>query len=120
MQVKRLILALVLVGALGVLVLVGVSALSGAKVLASSYSQQRWEYLIVTPGKVHWCGESPFFNNCAPGTAKADVSAATGFQGESVKLEQQLSKLGEQGWELVTVVGMIGGDQEFIFKRPVR
>jgi hypothetical protein len=82
---------------------------------------QKWEYLVVSPGKVYWCGgDSVFSNACPPGTAKADVSEATGFKsGEAVELEQLLDKVGQQGWELVDIVGQIGGDQEFVFKRPI-
>ena len=87
---------------------------------ANNPASQNWEYLVVTPGKVIWCGEYIFFNDCPPSTAKPDVSEATGFKGEAVELEQLLDRVGQQGWELVSIVGVIGGDQEFVFKRPVR
>ena len=32
----------------------------------------------------------------------------------------KLTMLGTEGWELVTVLGAIGGDQMWVFKRPLR
>lgn len=88
---------------------------------ANNPASQKWEYLVVSPGKVYWCGEYFILNDCPPDTAKADVSEATGFKGgEAVELEQLLDRVGQQGWELVDIVGQIGGDQEFVFKRPIR
>ena len=110
MQAKRLVSVLVLMGIFSALVWVGVSSLSGPRALASDYSQQRWEYLAVTPGKVYWSSTA----------SKAKVSETTVFDGEAVDLEQLLDRLGQQGWELVSIVGQIGGDQEFVFKRPIK
>lgn len=88
---------------------------------ANNPAAQKWEYLVVSPGKVYWCGEAYLLRHCSSGTAKANVSAVTGFEGgEAVELEKLLDKVGQQGWELVTIVGLIGGDQEFVFKRPTR
>jgi hypothetical protein len=86
---------------------------------ANNPASQKWEYLIVSPGKVYWCGESVNLD-CPPGAAKADVSEATGFKAEAVEQEQLLDRVGQQGWELVAIVGILGGDQEFVFKRPIR
>jgi hypothetical protein len=73
---------------------------------ANSPTSQKWEYLAVTPGKVYW-------------SSVASKAKDTGCQ-EAIELEQLLDKLGQQGWELVSIVGLIGGDQEFVFKRPIR
>jgi hypothetical protein len=37
---------------------------------------------------------------------------------EAISTQEQMDILGRFGWELVSIVGTIGGDQEFVFKRP--
>lgn len=91
----------------------GIVALAFAFVVsfsaANSPASQKWEYLAVTPGKVYWSSVA----------SKAEMSKDTAFR-EATELEQLLDKLGQQRWELVSIVGQIGGDQEFVFKRPIR
>ena len=112
MKVKQLILVLVAIGLLATLSWVGVSFLSGSRALASAYSQQKWEYLVVVVKGSIW--------------ADAQVQAGTlvkalgtPFYMESTTAQEALDAVGKQGWELVTVVGILKGDQEFVFKRPL-
>lgn len=72
-------------------------------------SSQEWEYLVVAVG----VGMRADFSS-----AWQDKGGKVDFQ-EAVDTEKDLDKLGREGWELIDVVGVIGGDeQEFVFKRP--
>lgn len=64
-----------------------------------------WEYLVVSRGKVYFYDESKKQPSSKP------------FSSEATPTQEALDVLGKEGWELVTVVGVIGGDQEFILKR---
>jgi len=116
MQVKRCLLVVGVVGLLVAVSWVGVSLLRGSRALASADPQQKWEYLIICPGKVQFA--SPFYN---PMRKAAGLSIGTDIipPTEAADTETILDNAGEIGWELVTVVGLIGADQEFIFKRPL-
>lgn len=86
---------------------------------------QQWEYLILTPGTIYTA--PPDSDN----TAEADKakyleafpSGRDGYRGLPANIGRftpQLDALGAQGWELVSIVGQIGGDQQYVFKRPKR
>lgn len=86
----------------------------------------QWEYLVVTNGRVYWeyastssvqATSSPPATWSVNGNVYVSTSSAYPFPEESVTTEKKLSLLGREGWELVAVVGAIGGDQEFILKR---
>lgn len=64
-----------------------------------------WEYLVVSNGRVYF------------GLPSKQASGSIAFRDEAVGTQTSLDQLGREGWELVTVVGLIGGDQEFILKR---
>lgn len=86
---------------------------------ASAQAKNQWEYLIVTGGKVTFSG----FDYTQPDqdalkVARYGEASLYLFQ-EAVSIESQLDTFGKAGWELVSVVGMIGGDQEMIFKRAL-
>jgi len=72
---------------------------------ATPAAADEWEYLVVTNGKVYF--SSP----------EKQASGSIAFSEEGTSTQAALDKLGGEGWELVTVVGVIGGDQEFILKR---
>jgi len=68
--------------------------------LSSPGTGQDWEYLVVSIGKVYY-SDSPVYDcKYAPDDMRV------------------LNSIGADGWELVEIVGAIGGDQEFVFKRP--
>ena len=71
-----------------------------------TFAKQEWEYLVVSNGKVYFGGIA------------SDKQSPTAFFQEATSTQSALDILGKQGWELVMVVGAIGGDQEFILKRP--
>lgn len=71
----------------------------------------KWEYLVVT-AKATFSVSSETL-----GLLNKQVGNTLLFVQQAGILQQSMDELGKQGWELVTVVGTIGGDQEFIFKR---
>jgi hypothetical protein len=103
---KRLLVALIVVG-VAALAWAGVSFFASLTAVADGTAVQSWEYLVVT-------SKARFVESGSP--RKVSV---VGFSAEAVDLEASLDGVGMFGWELVTVVGTIGGDQEFIFRRPL-
>ena len=71
-------------------------------------NDQKWEYLVVSFGKTLF--ETP---------EKMLAYRVVGLQNgtESISLQSDLDVLGRFGWELVTIVGAIGGDQQIVLKR---
>jgi len=111
MQMKRMLVTVLAVGCLVSLTWLGASLFAGSEAVAGDTSQQRWEYLVVS-SKAYFAGG---YLDSTP----LQKAALTGFEEEALDLEVALDGVGGMGWELVTVVGIIGGDQEFIFKRPL-
>lgn len=83
-------------------------------------NQPQWEYLVVSFGKV-------FFSNpmTDPEAKEIGYSKLLSFSQagivtaqEALSTQRSMDTLGKFGWELVGVVGAIGGDQEMLFKRP--
>ena len=79
---------------------------------------EQWEYLIVSYGKTSF--------SSVPESVKNGSSKLTAFRefshllygSEALSTQEKLDILGRLDWELVSVVGAIGGDQQFVFKRP--
>jgi len=98
---------------------VGVTSAWAAPVAATdaqvSPKSPQWEYLVVSGGKTYF---SSTLMQSAEGESKAILAAGSTFTSEAVAVEAQMDSLGRRGWELVAVVGSIGGDQELVFKRP--
>lgn len=81
--------------------------------------RDQFEYLVMTLGKT-------VFQTVDDGRVRASglakllpyADANLIHAKEAIAIQQSLDNLGKFGWELVTVVGVIGGDQQMIFKRP--
>ena len=79
----------------------------------------QWEYLVVSFGKT-------YFTSAADGDAKVSGSSKLLMYGplgavyaqEAQVTQAQIDTLGRYGWELLNVLGAIGGDQQWVFKRP--
>jgi hypothetical protein len=71
-------------------------------------SDQAWEYVVVSYGKT-------LFGTPQKTLAYRTVGLPDGQEGSD--LQRSLDILGRFGWELVSVVGAIGGDQQLILKR---
>lgn len=81
---------------------------------AQTVSEPQWEYLVVSFGKT-------YFNTP---TEKGPLSKVVSYSGlglvlawEADTVQAQMDLLGRMGWELVGIVGTIGGDQQMVFKR---
>jgi len=86
---------------------------------SQSLSEKQWEYLIVSFGKTLFT--DPTDNPAAKAVglsklisySKAGVISAQ----EALGTQSSMDTLGKFGWELVNIVGAIGGDQQMVFRR---
>lgn len=76
--------------------------------VASAIDAQ-WEYLVVTYGKT-------LFGNPEKTLAYRAIGLSATAQ-EANEVQRSLDVLGRFGWEIITIVGSIGGDQQIVFKR---
>ena len=69
---------------------------------------QQWEYIVVSYGKTAF--ESP---------QKTLAYRTLGLSGgmEATEVEANLDIMGRFGWEILAIVGAIGGDQQIVLKR---
>lgn len=79
-----------------------------------------WEYLVVSYGTTYF--DNPL-TNADPADAtysKVQLFSDIGvtIPNEAIDLQRNIDVLGMFGWEMVSVVGSIGGDQQIVFKRP--
>ena len=96
-----------LIVSLAVVLFVGIGATIRYESRAADSSGDHWEYLVVSqPNNV---------NFSAPSTGSMRKEAA-GFQRENFVLEQDMDKLGEKGWQLVSVTGSVN-EPTYYFKR---
>ena len=79
----------------------------------------QWEYLVVSFGKAYFSEPMNSADKQA-GLSKIRAFSQAGMitAQEATHIQYNMDKLGKFGWELVGVIGVIGGDQELIFKRP--
>jgi hypothetical protein len=79
---------------------------------------EQWEYLIVSYGKTSFVSVS---ESVADGSSKLTAFKEFSellYGSEAISTQEKLDILGRLDWELVSVVGAIGGDQQFVLKRP--
>ncbi|HWR35387.1 MAG TPA: hypothetical protein VN622_05900 [Clostridia bacterium] len=82
-------------------------------------SDKRWEYLVVSFDKTVFTDPTDSPEIKAGGLSKlvqysrAGVTSAS----EALSTENQMDLLGKFGWELVDILGAIGGDQQMVFRR---
>ncbi len=69
----------------------------------------QWEYLVVSYGKT-------LFGSPEKTLAYRSIGLAVTAQ-EANEIQQSLDILGRFGWEVITIVGSIGGDQQIVMKR---
>lgn len=86
---------------------------------ASRASAKQWEYLVVSFGKAYFSDP-----NLEPETKTAGLSKLVSYSKvgivsaqEALTVQWQMDTLGKFGWELIGIVGVIGGDQEMVFRR---
>ena len=97
-----------LIVSLVVILLIGIGATIKYETRAAADSGgDHWEYLVVSnPNNVN-------FSQPSTGSMRKE---AAGFQRESFVLEQNMDKLGEKGWQLVSVTGS-EREATYYFKR---
>lgn len=82
----------------------------------------KWEYLVLSLGKNFFLSlpSDPFYISPNSGFKTLTYMNA-GFYiiNEATFTQSQMDVLGKNGWELVDIVGIIGGDQQYVFKRPL-
>ena len=87
---------------------------------AAATQARTWEYLVISFGKTYFT--DPAANPEVKETGQSKLppfsKAGTVVAHEAITIQSQMDELGRRGWELVGVVGAIGGDQQMIFKRP--
>lgn len=74
----------------------------------SQRPQEQWEYLVVSYGKT-------LFGH--PAKTKDYFPLTRHIASEAVDLQTSLDGLGSLGWELVSIVDAIGGDQQLVLRR---
>lgn len=87
---------------------------AGVSGLGRSVNQVQWEYLVISPGSISFSlvGAEP------PPEKFDEVAGLVRLLRYSGGATTYLDVLGLVGWELVAVVGSIGGDQQYVLKRP--
>lgn len=80
---------------------------------------KQWEYLVVSFGKTTFANpvSDPELKQGGLSKVLFYSNAGIASASEAVTVQQQMDTLGRFGWELVNIVGTIGGDQQMVFKR---
>lgn len=79
----------------------------------------QWEYLVISFGKTYFSSPTDIAAK-QTGQSKLMIFGPLGgvVAQEALDTQQQVDTLGRYGWELIGVLGAIGGDQQWVFKRP--
>lgn len=79
----------------------------------------QWEYLVVSFGRTSFLDPdvSPVLKEVGLSKVISFSKAGLLSAGESIELQTKMDTLGRFGWELVSIVGAIAGDQQLVFKR---
>lgn len=80
------------------------------QVSAPQVSDQQWEYIVVSYGKT-------LFESPQKTLAYRTLGLSAANANEATDLQSALDLMGRFGWEVVTIVGAIGGDQQILLKR---
>lgn len=87
---------------------------------AAQEASQEWEYLVVSYGETRFSNPllSPESNLATYSKVQLFSDIGVTLPSEAISLQRNIDILGMFGWEVVTIVGAIGGDQQIVFKRP--
>ena len=79
----------------------------------------QWEYLVISFGKTYFSSPTDIAAK-QTGQSKLMIFGPLGgvVAQEALDTQEQVDTLGRYGWELIGVLGAIGGDQQWVFKRP--
>lgn len=102
------------------LILALVLALAGVSLATAQVNDGEWEYLIVSYGTTSFTNVlgSPDADNVTFSKVQLFSEIGVTLPSEAITLQRNIDVLGMFGWEMVTIVGTIGGDQQIVFKRP--
>lgn len=99
-----------------------VVALALLLVVTSGAAQEsvEWEYLVVSYGTTYFSNPLVDLSEMEASRSKVLLFSELGITlpSEATSLQRDIDVLGRFAWELVAVVGTIGGDQQLVFKRP--
>jgi len=84
-----------------------------------SKAHPQWEYLVISFGKTYFTAPNETPETKTSGYSKLISYSKVGIVSaqEALGTQSQMDTLGKFGWELVGVVGAIGGDQQMLFRR---
>jgi hypothetical protein len=87
--------------------------------VAEPADYRQWEYLVLSVGKVYFSDPVSEADAKTSGLSRLLTLSKQSIviTNEAIAAEKKLDTLGKFGWELVSVVGAIGGEQEMVFKR---
>jgi hypothetical protein len=88
---------------------VGAAPAQAQAQVAAKPPEVQWEYLVVSYGKT-------IFGAPEKTLAYRSIGLSATAQ-EANEVQRSLDVLGRFGWEVITIVGTIGGDQQIVFKR---
>jgi hypothetical protein len=93
---------------LGIIILGNSIYFAQNKQTVTHNNEQQWEYIVISFGKT-------VFGSPEKTLAYKELGIQNGS--ESISLQSNLDILGRFGWEVVSTLGTIGGDQQLVFKR---
>lgn len=116
----RRLFALIYLSVLGSLLFSSVIVSAQVPARARTASQAQWEYLVISFGKVYFSDPMTDPEAKSSGFSKLLSFSQAGIviAQEGLTTQRSMDTLGKFGWELIGIIGAIGGDQEMIFKRP--
>ncbi|MDL2345224.1 hypothetical protein QOL99_13850 [Deinococcus sp. MIMF12] len=87
--------------------------------IVSATVSGQWEYLVISFGKTYFSSPADLQAKTS-GQSKLMIYGPLGgvVASEALDTQAQVDTLGKYGWELIGVLGAIGGDQQWVFKRP--
>ena len=87
--------------------------------MAKVSNDGQWEYLVISFGKTYFSSPADISSK-QTGQSKLMIFGPLGgvIASEALDTQDQVDTLGRYGWELIGVLGSIGGDQQWVFKRP--
>lgn len=85
----------------------------------NTQSSKQWEYLVVSFGKTLYTDPDDNPETKTIGLSKLLSYSKAGVVSakEALSTQNQMDTLGKFGWELIDVLGSIGGDQQMVFRR---
>lgn len=102
------------------LILMLALALTGVGLASAQALDVEWEYLSVSYGTTLFADPVTSLEDGQASNSKVLMLNDLGIDvpQEAATLQRNIDVLGRLGWELVSIVGGIGGDQQLVFKRP--